>query len=352
MALHFGEAIHAHQARYPQMKPQDYGKLAYQTEFGPRHMAPELETVFSELQREWEVIPSGDTTLPVEDLGDGMCRFHLTDAYDPEQAAPLLARLFLMTAQERRGSVDCLLKKLGLLRELDVPGMDGWLEEYRQQGFPAVRHSDAFRAAYHPHYRLLKTQYAHSFPALLTITQLAGTGKPIVIAIDGRCGSGKTQFAALIQELFPCNIIHMDDFYLPMEKRPAGWENGAGDNMDFSRLLSELLLPAKGGEPLCYRPYDCHAGQLSGAAELPPHPLTIVEGSYSTHPRLAGYYDYTIFLTCPPEEQAQRLRAREGSAFPLFLHRWIPMEERYFKLCHTQTQCGHTIDTSDFFVGS
>lgn len=348
MALHFGKAVYAHQARYPLMTPQDYGKLAYQTEFGPRHMAPEPETVLSCLLREWGAVPSWDAALPAEDLGEGVSRFHLTGAYDPEEAAPLLARLFLRTAQERRGSLDGLLEKLKLLRELEIPGMDGWLAEYRRQDFPAVHHSEAFRAAYHPHYRLLSARYAHSFPALLAIGRLARAGKPAVVAIDGRCGSGKTWFAALIQELFPCNIVHMDDFYLPMEKRPPGWEDEVGGNMDFSRVLSELLLPAKGGEPLCYRPYDCHSGRLAGAAELPLHPLTIVEGSYSTHPHLGWQYDCTIFLTCSPKEQAGRLRARDDSAFPMFQHRWIPMEERYFKLCGTQAQCGHIIDTSDF----
>lgn len=350
MAPDFGAAIQAHRARYPRMEPQDYGKLAYQTEFGPRHMALEPETVLSCLRREWAAVPAGGAALPVEDLGEGLSRFHLTGGGDVELAAPLLAELFLRTAQEPRGSAEGMERRLALLRGLDVPGLDGWLVEYRRQGCPAVHHSEAFRAAYHPHYRLLNTQYAHCFPALLAIARLARAGGPAVIAIDGRCGSGKTRFAALIQELFPCNVIHMDDFYLPMKKRPPGWEDEAGGNMDFSRFLSEILLPARRGGGLYYRPYNCRTGHLSGAEQLPLRPLTVVEGSYSTHPRLAGHYDCTIFLTCPPEEQARRLRAREGSAFPLFPRRWIPMEERYFHLCNIQAQCDWCINTSGFFV--
>ena len=137
--LDFPSVVRAHQAQYPLMRPQDYGKLAYQIEFGPRHMALEWEAVLSGLQREWE------------------------------EAPPLLARLFLRTARKRRGSLDGLGQKLELLGRLDIPGMDGWLAEYRRQGCPVPSHSEAFHAAYRPRYRLLEAWYAHSFSALLEI---------------------------------------------------------------------------------------------------------------------------------------------------------------------------------------
>lgn len=344
----FGSVIQTHRARYPQMEPQDYGKLAYQSEFGPRHMALEPEAVLSRLRREWEAIPGGDSPLPVEDIGNGLSRFHLTGARGPETAAPLLAKLFLMTAQEHRGSQDGLLHRLEQLGALDVPGLDGWLAEYKRQGCPAVCHSEAFRAAYQPHYRVLRTEYAHCFPALLAIEQLAYTGKPIIIAIDGRCGSGKTHFAALIQKLLPCNVIHMDDFYLPMENRTSHWRDEVGGNMDFSRLLSELLIPARRGVPLIYRPYDCHAGCLTESARLPSHPLTVVEGSYSTHPSLVDQFDIKVFLTCSRQEQERRLSAREGGTFPAFQRQWIPFEERYFQACETVLHSDFVIDTSNF----
>ena len=68
---------------------------------------------------------------------------------------------------------------------------------------------------------------------------------------------------------------------------------------------------------------------------LPPRPLgsaplVIVEGSYSHHPSLAPYYDIRIFVTCSPDEQARRLRKREGERYSNFVERWIPLEEGYF----------------------
>ena len=54
--------------------------------------------------------------------------------------------------------------------------------------------------------------------------------KPLVLALDGRCGSGKTTLANTLARQFPASItLHTDDFYLPPaqriprlgEKRPA-----------------------------------------------------------------------------------------------------------------------------------
>ena len=51
---------------------------------------------------------------------------------------------------------------------------------------------------------------------------------------------------------------------------------------------------------------------------------------YSHHPSLAPYYDIRIFVTCSPDEQARRLRKREGERYSNFVEHWIPLEEGYF----------------------
>jgi len=184
-------------------------------------------------------------------------------------------------------------------------------------------------------------------PVLQAFGRLVQSGRPAIAALDGRCGSGKTSLAALLQEHFPCRVVHMDDFYLPLDRRDSGWMETAGGNMDFARLLSEILLPARRGGPLVYRPYNCRAGRLSEAVELPARALTVVEGSYSTHPSLAEQYDLKVFLTCSSQEQRRRLEAREGERFSAFQSRWIPLEERYFRACGIQAQCDFVLDTTD-----
>ena len=172
----------------------------------------------------------------------------------------------------------------------------------------------------------------------------------VVIAIDGPCGSGKSSLADLLAELFPSRILHMDDYYLPLQQRSPGWEQIPCENMDLQRFLQEALLPASRGEEILYRPYSCRKGQLTDSRILPAAPLTIAEGSYSHHPLLAPHYDLKIYLTCHHQEQLARLARREQSHLNDYRQRWIPLEEAYTRACHIIPQCDLYFNNTPFFM--
>ena len=346
----FESVLEAHAARYPAMMPQDYGKLAYQHVFGPEHLVEDAQAVDRLLQEEWETLrPDPDGVFRAEPVGNGLCRLHLAGPWDPA-AGKLLGELFCRTAREHSGTAAELAERLDLLQSCPVPGMRDWLADYRAAGCPAVHHSEPFRKAYHPHYRVLAADYAHYFPALLALyRQLAEKGR-IVVAVDGRCGSDKSGFGRLLERLFACNVVHMDDFYLPIAARPENWTEIPGGNMDLSRFREEVLLPARRGETIFYRPFDCRSQTLLDAKLLPSRPLTVVEGSYSHHPELAGGYDLKLFLTCSREEQARRLQAREGTYYQTFETCWIPAEERYLRSFDIENADVLRLDTTAFFM--
>ena len=88
-------------------------------------------------------------------------------------------------------------------------------------------------------------------PIINSITALLSTaaGRPILIALDGRCGSGKTTLAAQLAQQFPQSItVHTDDFYLPPASRVANWEQIPCANMDLERLRTQVLTPARAGQ--------------------------------------------------------------------------------------------------------
>ena len=90
---------------------------------------------------------------------------------------------------------------------------------------------------------------------------LANAAAPVVLALDGRCGSGKTTMAAALAEQFPDSIVlHTDDFYLPPADRVPGWEQTPCANMDLARLRDDVLAPARAGKPVLYRAYSCREG--------------------------------------------------------------------------------------------
>ncbi|TCK89104.1 hypothetical protein EDC19_2518 [Natranaerovirga hydrolytica] len=155
--------------------------------------------------------------------------------------------------------------------------------------------------------------------------------QPILIAIDGRCGAGKTTLAADLQMLCSCNVVHMDHFFLRPEQCTPERLNTAGGNVDHERFLQEVLIPLNRSEALSYRPYDCQTQALTEEIQISPKPINIIEGSYSCHPSLNKYYDLTIFLTIDETEQMHRIECRNGKSAALqFREKWIPLEERYF----------------------
>lgn len=170
--------------------------------------------------------------------------------------------------------------------------------------------------------------------------------KPLVLALDGRCGSGKTTLADRLARQFPVCVLHTDDFYLPPAQRVRGWEKKPCANMDLARLRDEALRPAYNGLPVPYRAYSCREGAYQPMQELPAHPLVILEGSYSHHPLLAGYETLRVFVTCSKEEQTRRLQAREGERYENFAARWIPLEEGYFAEYKIEETADFVVDTT------
>ena len=186
---------------------------------------------------------------------------------------------------------------------------------------------------------------APAFSGLLQA--LEGLPAGSIAAIDGRCGSGKTTLASAIARVFPCNVVHMDDFYLPPQRRGADWMAHPAGNMDLERLRTQVLEPLRNGCGPAYRPYVCRTGEFGEMVSLTPGRLTIVEGSYAHHPALAQGYELKIFLTCTREVQERRILAREGdrARFERFLRIWMPLEERYFQTYSIQEKADLVVDT-------
>ncbi len=187
-----------------------------------------------------------------------------------------------------------------------------------------------------------------SLTAILAAALAQQPTKPLVMALDGRCGSGKTTLANALAKQFPASLtLHTDDFYLPPARRAHGWEQTPCANMDLARLRDEALRPAYAGQPVQYRAYSCREGAYQLAQQLAAQPLVILEGSYSHHPLLAGYETLRVFLTCSKAEQTRRLQAREGERYANFAARWIPLEEGYFAKYRIEETADFVVDTTN-----
>ena len=168
----------------------------------------------------------------------------------------------------------------------------------------------------------------------------------VFVAIDGPCTSGKTTLATVLQRRFGGNVLHMDDFFLRPEQRTPERFAEPGGNVDRERFEDEVLAPLAAGKIAQYRPWDCHTGDFAASHNVEPARLTIVEGSYSMHPALRGYYDLMICLTIDSGEQLRRLEARNPRMLQRFIDEWIPLENRYFASTEPRTAADLLVDTA------
>lgn len=162
----------------------------------------------------------------------------------------------------------------------------------------------------------------------------------IIVAIDGRCASGKTTLADKLYEKMECNLIHMDDFFLRPEQRTEKRLATPGENVDYERFFAEVLQPLIANQVFSYRPYDCKLQDLKEPIKISPKKVTIIEGSYSCHNSLWKYYDLRIFMDVDTDTQLSRIKIRNGEeAVNRFKNLWIPLEEKYFETFDIKERC-------------
>lgn len=152
----------------------------------------------------------------------------------------------------------------------------------------------------------------------------------VIVAIDGKCTSGKTTLASKLAEIYDCNVFHMDDLFLRPEQRTPERFAEVGGNVDYERFCEEVLFPLKSGKTFSCRPFDCSTFTHAAPVAVAPKKLNIIEGTYSHHPYFGAPYDLKILLTVDEETQRQRILESPAFLHKRFFEDWIPMENRYF----------------------
>lgn len=151
----------AHAKQYPLMQPTDAVKLIYQNEFGGGHLIRDEQACLNYLRREYADLEKDPTAPLYEDIGNGIVRVNLA-AVKPEDLERL-GKDFIASAAKHKGTLDSFLNKLEVLQELtaegvfafDLDALNSYLSEYEAAGYPAVSHSEQYRQAYKPAYRII-----------------------------------------------------------------------------------------------------------------------------------------------------------------------------------------------------
>lgn len=314
---------------------QDRVKRHYQRMLGGGHMVQDAAASLARLEAECASMPEGSAEEPLfESLGGGMSRLNLRPAVRRGLSPALMNAMFVYSANHFVGDREAFEAGLDVLAQTEADRQ--WLAAYRAEGCPAVGHSEAYRAAHHPAYRVVMDVFDRAFAM---IEHMCGM-KEGLVAVEGPCGAGKSTVAEAVGAVLGANVLHVDDFFLRPEQRTPERLAEPGGNFDREHFYAEAIVPLREGKDFTFRPYNCAHQVLAAPVPFVRTPLVIVEGVYGMHPDVAAAYDYRVFVDVDSETQRNRIARRNGEAMlRRFETEWIPMEERYFAAFGIKAQC-------------
>jgi uridine kinase len=168
---------------------------------------------------------------------------------------------------------------------------------------------------------------------LLSEVARCATEEPILVAVDGLAGSGKSTIAgALPAELEGrhVSVVPVDEFYEPDVRAWRGWtaRQGYERHFDHIRVERELLQPLRHRTPARYAAFDWTHRTGGGTRRVDPVGIVVVEGVFLLRPRLRGYWHASIWVAAPREVREHRLRQRaHGDAE--WINQWMRAEDHY-----------------------
>lgn len=160
------EVLLFHAAKYPQMQLQDAVKLLYQRAFAGGHMIASKEAALAYLIEEYRAVGGYCESEAAEvPIGRGLVRANIRAIKDEAALAALFER-FVHTANTHTGNRAAFSASLDVLYALCVEGLlpfspqeaGAFLADYRAANCPALHHSDIYREAYKPAYRVVFSQ--------------------------------------------------------------------------------------------------------------------------------------------------------------------------------------------------
>jgi hypothetical protein len=159
-----------HLGWYPLMEPVDIYKLLYQGVMGSEHLMAAPEEFKLQLELEMNGLKGDPTERWLEPVNadETILRLNLRACKDRQLNLDLLIPALLRTGDMCIGSQTILQKtwvkfielcETGQINQFStdtVYGFGGWLVE---MAFPPVHHSDSYRRAYQPAYRLISVKF-------------------------------------------------------------------------------------------------------------------------------------------------------------------------------------------------
>jgi energy-coupling factor transporter ATP-binding protein EcfA2 len=153
----------------------------------------------------------------------------------------------------------------------------------------------------------------------------APDGRPLILAVDGRSGGGKSTLANLLADAMPLSaVVHTDD---------VAWNESMFDWADL--LVTGVLEPLRRGEAVSYRPPAWAVHGRAGSIDVPAGlAAVIVEGVGAGRRELSELIDVLVWVQSDYAEAERLGLARDiasgvngdARAAVNFWHQWMAAE--------------------------
>jgi uridine kinase len=184
-------------------------------------------------------------------------------------------------------------------------------------------------------------------------------GRPVLVAVDGPDGAGKTRFAAHLAGVAdrPVVVAALDDFHHPRVWRHAEGRTGRtvwARSFDYAAVRRELVDPWLAGAGTPYRrrwhdlAIDCAIDDP--VMPVPAQGVLVVEGVFAQRPELAGAWDLVVYVDAPDDVRMSRMAVRDGvpdDAEHPAQRRYLDAQQIYRDTCRPLETADIVVDNGD-----
>ncbi|AFR30667.1 aminodeoxychorismate synthase component I [Arthrobacter sp. Rue61a] len=149
------------------------------------------------------------------------------------------------------------------------------------------------------------------------------TPAPVIIAVDGRSGAGKTtlavELAARLRQHHKVSLFHLEDIY-------PGW-NGLMPGIE--RYVATVLAPLSDGVAAEWTSWDWEKHYDGGLNVTLPAEIVIVEGVGAAADAARPMLDAVVWVEASGDERRRRALTRDGSTYEPYWDSWAAQEDEW-----------------------